>query len=329
MKIKLYLLLIMLWTASCARFQTTSERKDTLIFLFDTKVTIIAVGENSMQDSAFKIISTELMVYDSLFGPENKFLQSSRLDSISIEVWTEAEKYYRLTGHSYDPTLKPGLDLWGDFSSGDITIPDSAVIDSLIRQRSQGFPYIHQNQLILTPGREPDLGGIAKGRAVQSSLDQIRTLGLTGVLIEAGGDIYAYGTKENGELWKIGIQHPRDINQLIAILTLQDKSVCTSGDYHRYSVIDGIRYHHILDPQTLKPSRGIISATVISDDAGQADALATAFMIMDPEQSNELARNFQIGYLLVFEQNDTIAFQCNSKFLEYCDTILVNCHLAD
>ncbi|MGC9367123.1 MAG: FAD:protein FMN transferase [bacterium] len=329
MKIKLYILLIILCAASCSRIRSTAGRRDTLIFLFDTKVTIIAVGENSMQDSAFKIITTELMVYDSLFGPENKFLQSSFLDSISIEVWTEAEKYYRLTGHAYDPTLKPALDLWGDFSSGNITPPDSHTLDFLIQQRSQEFPYIHHDQLILTPGREPDLGGIAKGMAVQSSLDKISSLGLTGVLIEAGGDIYACGSKENNESWKIGIQHPRDINQLIAILSIRDKSVCTSGDYHRYSVIDGIRYHHILDPQTLEPSRGIISATVISDHAGQADALATAFMIMEPDQSNELANDLQIGYLLVIEKDHTMVFQCNAKFLEYCDTILVDCRLAD
>jgi thiamine biosynthesis lipoprotein ApbE len=329
MKNKIYFLLIISTIISCSKFTPTPCRKDTTFFLFDTKITVITVGDQRLQDSALNIITTELLIYDSLFSPDNKFLKSVPLDSISIAVWIKAEKYYHWTDHAYDPTLKPALILWGDFSEGNIIPPPPNTLESLIQLRSQGFPHLQTGQLILSPGREPDLGGIAKGIGVQSSLDQIKCLGLTGVLIEAGGDISVFGTKENQQPWKIGIQHPRDINQLIAVLSIQDKSVCTSGDYHRYAIIDGIRYHHILDPQTLTPSRGIISATVITDDAGQADALATAFMIMSPDKTRYLADKFQIGYLLATEQHETIDFQCNTKFLEYCDTILVDYQLTD
>lgn len=323
--LKKYLFLyLLLFIFSCSNKQNnkTIFRKDTTVFYFDTKISIILTGDSTVFESVLNIILKEIILYDSLFGYENNFLKSSSLDSIALFVLEKAIYFNNLTDKAYDPTLKEIKKLWGNFE--DTIIPDEIILDSLKLVRKNTFLSIVNKKLLIPVCRTPDLGGIAKGIAIQSAIKNLSFPGLMGILIEAGGDIALKGEKDNNVKWKIGIQHPRNSDEYSAVITLSDCSICTSGDYQRYFFYKNKRYHHILNPKTLFPSDNAISTTVICSDAGDADALSTAFMVMSVDSSFKLAEKLDIALLITLEENSDILFYCNEKFLNYCETTFVN-----
>lgn len=147
------------------------------------------------------------------------------------------------------------------------------------------------------------LGAIAKGYAVDRAASLLRESGVVDFLINAGGDVLASGER-NGAPWNIGIRHPRGASdRLIAILGVSGAAVATSGDYERFRIVDGIRYHHIIDPRTGLPARGCQSVTVVAPTSEEADALATAIFVLGPENGLALAESRQgVECLLVDAQ---------------------------
>jgi len=121
-----------------------------------------------------------------------------------------------------------------------------------------------------------DLGGIAKGYAVDRARDLFRRAGVKDFLINAGGDLWAEGKNPRGEPWRVGIQNPRG-EGILRVLSLSGKAVATSGDYQRFFLWEGRRYHHLLSPFTGYPFPFWTSMTVEAESCIKADALATAF----------------------------------------------------
>lgn len=133
------------------------------------------------------------------------------------------------------------------------------------------------------PGVRIDLGGIAKGYAVDTSIDLLKARGITSALVTAGGDSRLLGSKQ-GRPWMIGIRDPRNKEGMIAVLPLKDEAISTSGDYERYFEKDGVRYHHIINPTTGRSAAKARSATVIGPDATTTDALSTSIFILGPKE---------------------------------------------
>lgn len=131
------------------------------------------------------------------------------------------------------------------------------------------------------PGLQVDLGGIAKGYAVDRALEILRRAGIAAASVNAGGDIALLGERQ-GRPWRIGIQHPRQVDELLTVVELSDSAVVSSGDYERFFERDGVRYHHIFDPRTGRPGRLCQSVTVVAANAAIADALATAAFVLGP-----------------------------------------------
>lgn len=128
-----------------------------------------------------------------------------------------------------------------------------------------------------------DLGGIAKGYAVEQSAAILRRMGIRHGFISAGGDTRVIGDRR-GRPWLIGIRHPRNEHAVVTRLPLQDEAVSTSGDYERYFDEDGIRYHHIIDPTTGDSARSVLSVTIIGPDATMTDALSTSLFVLGPKR---------------------------------------------
>lgn len=129
-------------------------------------------------------------------------------------------------------------------------------------------------------GMKLGVGGIAKGYALNLGAAALRQAGVTDFTLSAGGQVYAGGHKNNRP-WRVGIRDPRgEESDYFAVIEVSDQSVSTSGDYERFFLHEGVRYHHILDPRTGQPARGLRSATVVSADATTADALSTAVMVL-------------------------------------------------
>ena len=137
------------------------------------------------------------------------------------------------------------------------------------------------------PEMKLGLGAIAKGYAVDRAMEQFHRCGTTDAIVNAGGDLKASG-RCGDRPWRIGIQDPREMSGLVATIAVEDFAVVSSGDYKRYFIRDGKRYHHILDPRTGLPARGSSSVTVLHRSAARADALATALFVLGPERGMAL-----------------------------------------
>lgn len=134
----------------------------------------------------------------------------------------------------------------------------------------------------LSVGSQVDLGGIAKGYALDSASRLVRRYGAENFLIDGGGDLLAYGRSADKTAWSVGIKHPRK-NEIFLTLSIPSGwSVVTSGDYERFFILAGQRYHHIIDVRNGYPSQGVVSVTLFAREATMADALATGMMILGP-----------------------------------------------
>ena len=157
------------------------------------------------------------------------------------------------------------------------------------------------------PGMSIDLGGIAKGYAVDRAIEVLQGMGVQDALVSAGGDLRVLGSNTPDNGWIIGVQHPGAYNGLLCRLSLTDKAVATSGEYYRNNR-HGHRHHHILDPHRGKPARGCLSATVIANQALIADALATAAFVLGSREGMNLIESLpDVEGLLVGEDGSLLS----------------------
>ncbi|UCF39228.1 MAG: FAD:protein FMN transferase [Acidobacteriota bacterium] len=143
------------------------------------------------------------------------------------------------------------------------------------------------------------LGGIAKGYAIDQAAKVLLDAGYSNLLVNGGGDILAFGTKGDRP-WTIGIRAPRGTpEELMAKVRVAGAAVVTSGDYERFQLLDGVRYHHIIDPRTGRPAERTQSVTVIAAEAEKADVLATAFFVLGSQRALELASVYDVDTLII------------------------------
>lgn len=133
------------------------------------------------------------------------------------------------------------------------------------------------------PQMRINLGGIAKGYAVERGAAILRRAGIRHAVLTAGGDTRVIGDRR-GQPWVVGVRHPRTEGEVVTRLPLVDEAISTSGDYERYFEEEGVRYHHIINPADGMPSQGVLSATVIGPDATQTDGLSTALFVLGRER---------------------------------------------
>lgn len=203
-------------------------------------------------------------------------------------VLQQALDIAKKTGGAFDPTIGPLVDLW-DIGGDNSHVPSQEAIDharSLVDYRlvelnlEQGTVYLPKQGMAL------DLGGIAKGYAADQLVAIAQKAGLKRGLFDLGGNIYAFGTKADGSTWRVGVKDPAQPGGSPALaLTVQDRSVVTSGMYERFFEQDGIRYHHILNPATGYPVwNDIQSVTIVSKNSLLADALSTSVFLLGREK---------------------------------------------
>lgn len=234
--------------------------------------------------------------------------------AVSDEVRTvlkEACKYAEATGGAFDPTVGPLVDLWG--IGGDASrIPDQAEIDAALDLVDYRLLHIDDEAgtvFLPVTGMKLDLGGIVKGYAADELVEIVTAAGIKTALFDLGGNIYAFGVKEDGSPWRVGIKNPQNpAGQPVIRLEIDNMSVVTSGVYERYFEQDGIRYHHILDTTTGYPVwNHVMSATIISPSSLQADALSTSLFMLGPDAGMELLSRFQTEGIIIRDDNTVTA----------------------
>ncbi len=223
-----------------------------------------------------------------------------------LPLIVEARALAEASGGLFDPGIGKLIALWGfhgDDPGGERPPPDAARIAALLAAR----PSILDLEVrgIRVRSRNPevqlDFGAFAKGLAVDRAVERLRRLGVTSALVNAGGDLRVLG-RHGDRPWRIGIRAPRGNGILAALEVADGEAVFTSGDYERYFTWQGRRYHHILDPRTGRPARGLVSVTVVHDDGSEADAAATALFVAGPREWPAVAARLGLTQVLVVDE---------------------------
>jgi len=205
-----------------------------------------------------------------------------------VEILDIAREISRRTDGAFDITVQP---LWQLYSAAAAarTVPDDRAVREAVRLVDWRSVDVTARRVVLRrPGSAITLNAIAQGYAADRAAAAMRKAGITMALVDTG-EIAALGHKPDGSCWKIGIQHPRHRDACVAVASLADCCMATSGDYAT-SFTDDRLYHHIFDPLTGRSPRELASATVVAHSAAHADALATALMVMGAERGLALIR---------------------------------------
>ena len=211
-----------------------------------------------------------------------------------LKVIRRANEISKASDGCFDISIGALLDLWGFDVEGGLLPGKGEFSESL---NSVGYKAIHIDEMASTvelkkKGMRIDLGGIAKGYAVDRAFQLLTSRGYRNMIVNAGGDMRVGGKKINGP-WVIGIQDPRDRSRILASFDASEIAVATSGDYERHFVKDGKRYHHLLNPFTGLPARQCRSVTILAKDALSADGLATAVFVMGPKRGLRLIKTME------------------------------------
>jgi len=301
-----------------------------LLFLFSCKprvykksgllktipLNIIVVSNSEPKwDDIFKFVNEKTVLMDhrnplSPLWKLNKNGNAAVSDEL-LKVIEESVKVARESGGAFDPSIFPLTKLWGFDHGGrlpskeDIKKAKSLVNYRLIKIKPDGT-------VAIPNGMGLDLGGIAKGAIVDELADYLNTKGYSQFLIDAGGDILMQGLKINAK-WKIGIKHPRKDNSYITVVSLGrrntvDKrgrlSIVSSGDYEQYFIKGGVRYNHIINPETGYPANGAVSVTVISSSCTEADAYSTAAFVLGYKRGLAFLKNLPAAAGLIIREEE-------------------------
>ena len=223
----------------------------------------------------------------SLYSINNSGNTPQKIDKDFYEILKLAQKLYYESNHVYDVSIGALIDIW-DFSKE--MVPDDYEIDDAMQHIGFDKVSYDESLLILSDQVKLNFGSLCKGFIVDRVMDYLISNQVTEASINAGGDLKFFS--DHKRKWKIGIQHPRVENSTILTLNIPDFAVATSGDYERFFIFDGTRYHNILNPHTGYPAVENVSVTIISESAIVADALSTAAFAMNPFNAIELIKNF-------------------------------------
>jgi len=227
------------------------------------------------------------------------------------ELLRTANQVSEWTNGRFDVTFGVMSGLWKfDYQNEDQTIPDPKEVArrrKLINYRDLKMDDEKGTAFLLREGMVVNLGGIGKGYAVDRARNLLLAAGFRNFMIQFGGDMYVAGNAGDRP-WRLGIQDPRGKdNHIFASIELSDSTFSTSGDYERFFIKDGRRYHHIIDPATGEPSMGCRSVTIVAKSATIADGLSTGVFIMGPEAGMALIERLpEVEGVIVSSKNEVL-----------------------
>ena len=284
----------LVWVPQAKAQESTTQRS---MILMDTVVDVRVDGRNSaaLVDQVFQLMA-ELENLFSRFVPESEVSAINRqagqrvqVSPLTLELVELGLEMGQITGGAFDITIGAVLDLWG-FGSDLRRLPGEEELDRALA--TVDFTQVEvdrENSAVRIPeGAVLDLGGIAKGFIVDQGTKILREAGVERALINAGGDISVVGRRPDGRPWRVGVQDPDQPSSIRYIMPLDDRSVVTSGDYQRYFMVGNERYHHIIDPSTGYPARGLRSVTIVGDNPAVCDAISTAVFVLGWDEGRAL-----------------------------------------
>ena len=281
---------------------------------FDTVTTITGYAKDKESfDTIAADILTELGEYHRLFTIYHRFDGLENLCTINqvtngehrtvtvdrriIDMLLYAKEMYTLTNGRVNIAMGSVLSLWHDYREIGMDDPASATLPPMSRLEEAAKHtdidnlVIDEEALTVTitdPEMKLDVGAIAKGYAVEMVAQSMEKKGISGYILNVGGNVRAVGARADGSGWITGIESPVEDEGYLDYLSLTRESLVTSGSYQRYYLVDGKRYHHIIHPDTLMPAEGFLSVSVLTPRSSDGDALSTALFCMSVEEGMAL-----------------------------------------
>ncbi len=321
--------------ASCLLLFMACTKKDKMYkesrMLMDTYCTITVVSPSRERakaaiDGGFaEIANLEFLL--NYFSDDSEItainrgagVKPVRVSPETREIMEMSVDMAKATGGAFDPTIAPVIKQWkfSKDSSKKSFVPSGEEIERALRLVDYKKIEINAGAsevFLKEKGMEIDLGGIAKGYGADRALDAIKNKGIRAALVAIAGDIRGYGLNLSGTGWKVGIQDPRPATEsdkpwedIFAVLHLEESAISTSGDYQRFFIKDGRRYHHILDPETGFPAEsGLVSVSVIAPEGYLADSLSTAVFVLGPEKGMILLESMGLDGILVDSEKNVL-----------------------
>ena len=278
---------------------------------FDTVTTVSGYAESK---EAFDRIASsaleELGEYHRLFTIYHRFEGLENLCTINelvkgehrtvtvdrriIDMLLYAKDMYAKTNGRVNIAMGSVLSIWHDYREIGMSDPASATLPPMDKLTAAAqhtdircliIDEENSTVTLTDPAMKLDVGAIAKGYAVEMVAQRLEEQGVTGFVLNVGGNVRTIGAKGNGDKWVVGIENPTDDEEkpYLAYLGLAGEALVTSGSYQRYYLVDGKRYHHIIDPDTLMPSEGFTSVSILTGSSADGDALSTALFCMSFE----------------------------------------------
>ena len=313
------LLLILAAVPGCSKETGSKSRSRTYFDCFDTVSSIYSYQKESEEqfEKTASSIREMLVRYHCLLDIYNEYeginnlctlnknagIQSVELDPFLLDYLQKGIDYCHLTGGEMNIMMGSVLSIWHNCRENSILPSNEELekasehtdINSLVIDREKGTAYITDGLASV------DAGAMGKGFAAEAIAQFLLESGNNSYVVDIGGNLRLVGTKPNGDGWITGIKNPTTENQVAVRLSLSDTSCVTSGNYERYVEIEGKRYSHIIDKDTLMPADYYLSVSVITPDSALADALATALSCMSLESGLEMLRgleNVQVLWIL-------------------------------
>ena len=235
--------------------------------------------------------------------------QAVKVDQELLDLINRAQKVSALTEGAFDISFAAMDQIWKFDGSTAFMPPPDLIQAAVAKVNWQNILIYPEKQMVFLKeeGMKIGFGAIGKGYAANKAKAIMEKRNIQGGLVNAGGDLIAWGKSDRAEQWSIKIADPKDKKKAIAHLNIENGAIVTSGDYERFTIIDGVRYAHIIDPRTGYPSTGIKSVSVLCPDAELADALATAIFVMGKDKGIELVNQLkQIECLIITDKDELL-----------------------
>ncbi len=290
---------------SCKQQPEKSKYSTYSMDYFDTVITV--TGYEKSQE-AFDAVSKDILAafgeYHRLYSIYHRFDGLENLCTINelvdgkhrtvtvdrriIDMLLYAKEMYAKTDGVMNVAMGSVLSLWHDYRTLGMDNPKEATLPPMERLREAAkhtditkmvIDEANNTVTLTDPLMKLDVGAVAKGYAVERVARALEQKGISGYVLNVGGNVRTVGSKFDGTPWTVGIENP-DGEDYLAYLHLSGESVVTSGSYQRFYYVDGKPYHHIIHPDTLMPAEGFVSVSVVCKDSGMGDALSTALFCM-------------------------------------------------
>ena len=254
-------------------------------------------------------LSVSTYIPNSIISRINSNDKNVIVDKYFITCFNKAKEVWKNTSGAFDPTVYPLANAWG-FGPGKKQKIEKQKIDSILKFVGFDLIKLKGNKVIKKDSRVAlDFNAFAQGYSVDVVSEFFNSKGVNSYIVEIGGEVYAKGKKPNGDNWKIGIEKPIDnkesSNAYKAFVKLENLAIATSGNYRRFVIEDGVKYHHHIDPKTGYPTKNnLLSVSVFSKECISSDANATGILVMGLDKAKEfLAIHPELQAYLIYSDD--------------------------